>query len=144
MQNVRPAVNSSLGVCLPTAPAALATGWSRIHTKLIICVYPGNRLNQDSNYKQSICEVVDFKHVLLSKLVREQSALDEDYLQDPLTTALHVAASEGLTKTVFALLSSFGADAVAKDKVLGIMLSLSCARVLSLSSYWLTQYTHGA
>ena len=103
--------------------------------ELIICVYPGNRLNQDSNYKKSICEVIDFQHVRLSKLVRELSELDEDYLQDPLTTDLHVAASEGLTKTVAALLSSFGADAVAKDKVLGIMLSLSCARVLSLSSY---------
>ena len=92
-------------------------------------------MNQNSNYKKSICEVIDFQHVRLSKLVMEQSALGKDYLQDPLTTALHVAASEGLTKTVFALLSSFGADAVAKDKVLGIMLSLSCARVLSLSSY---------
>ena len=103
--------------------------------ELIICVYPGNRLNQDSNYKKSICEVIDFKHDRLSKLVRELSALDKAYLQDPLTTDLHVAVSEGLTKTVAALLSSFGADADAKDKVLGIMLSLSCARVLSLSSY---------
>jgi len=33
-------------------------------------------LNQDSNYKQSICEVIDFKHVSMSKLVRELSALD--------------------------------------------------------------------
>jgi hypothetical protein len=32
-------------------------------------------LNQDSNYKQSICEVIDFKHVRMSKLVRELSAL---------------------------------------------------------------------
>jgi len=56
-----------------------------------------------------------------------------------------MAARVGLTKTVAALLSSFGADADAKDKVLGIMLSLSCARVLSL--FFLTQtytYTHGA
>ena len=91
-------------------------------------------LNQDSNYKQSICEVIDFKHVRMSKLVRELSALDKRYLEDALTTDLHVAAREGRTKTVAALLS-FGADADAKDKVLGIMLSLSCARVLSLSSY---------
>ncbi len=118
--------------------------------ELIICVYPGNRLNQDSNYKKSICEVIDFKHRRGSELVRELSALDKvevdkAYLQDPLTTGLHVAASEGLTKTVAALLSSFGADAVAKDKVLGIMLSLVCARSLSL--FLLTQtytYTHGA
>jgi len=113
--------------------------------ELIICVYPGNRLNQDSNYKKSICEVIDFKHDRLSKLVRELSALKKAYLHHPLTTGLHVAASEGLTKTVAALLSSFGDDAVAKDKVLGIMLSLSCARVLSL--FLLTQtytYTHGA
>jgi hypothetical protein len=103
--------------------------------ELIICVHPGNRLNQDSNYKKSICEVIDFKHRRGSELVRELFALDKAYLQDPLTTALHVAASEGLTKTVASLLSSFGADAVAKDKVLGIMLSLSCARALSLSSY---------
>jgi hypothetical protein len=102
--------------------------------ELIICVYPGNRLNQDSNYKKSICEVIDFQHVSLSKLVRELSELDEDYLQHTLTTDLHVAASEGLTKTVAALLSSLGA-ADAKDKVLCIMLSFSCARVLSLSSY---------
>ena len=84
---------------------------------------PGNRLNQDSNYKQSICEVIDFKHVSMSKLVRELSALEEGYLKDPLTTDLHVAAREGRTKTVAALLS-FGADADAKDKVLGIVLSL--------------------
>jgi ankyrin repeat protein len=70
----------------------------------------------------------------MSKLVRELSALDEGYLKDPLTTGLHVAAREGRTKIVAALLS-FGADADAKDKVLGIVLSLSCARVLSLSSY---------
>ena len=92
-------------------------------TELTICIYPGNRLNQDSNYKQSICEVIDFKHVRMSKLVRELSALEEGYLEDPLTTGLHVAAREGRTKTVAALLS-FGADADAKDKVLGIVLSL--------------------
>jgi ankyrin repeat protein len=80
-------------------------------------------LNQDSNYKQSICEVIDFKHVRMSKLVRELSALEEGYLKDPLTTDLHVAAREGRTKTVAALLS-FGADADAKDEVLGIVLSL--------------------
>ena len=80
-------------------------------------------LNQDSNYKQSICEVIDFKHVRMSKLVRELSALEEGYLMDPLTTDFHVAAREGRTKTVAALLS-FGADADAKDKVLGIVLSL--------------------
>ena len=80
-------------------------------------------LNQDSNYKQSICEVIDFKHVRMSKLVRELSAIEEGYLKDPLTTGLHVAAREGRTKTVAALLS-FGADADAKDKVLGIVLSL--------------------
>ena len=85
-----------------------------------------NWLNQDSNYKQSICEVIDFKHVSMSKLVRELSALEEGYLKDPLTTGLHVAAREGRTKTVAALLS-FGADADAKDKVLGIVLSLSRA-----------------
>jgi hypothetical protein len=68
-------------------------------------------LNKDSNYKQSICEVIDFKHARLSKLVREQSALDKGYLQDPLTTDLYVAAREGRTTTVAALLS-FGADAV--------------------------------
>ena len=95
---------------------------------------PGNRLNQDSNYKKSICEVIDFKHRRGSELVRELFALDKAYFQDPRTTGLHVAASEGLTKTVAALLLLFGADADAKDKVLGIMLSLSCARVLSLSS----------
>jgi len=72
-------------------------------------------LNQDSNYKKSICEVIDFKLVRMSKLVRELSALDEEYLEDPLTTDLHVAAREGRTKTVAALLS-FGADADAKDK----------------------------
>ena len=60
-------------------------------------------LNQDSNYKQSICEVIDFKHVRMSKLVREQSALGKDYLQDSLTTGLHVAAREGRTKTAAAL-----------------------------------------
>ena len=62
----------------------------------------------------------------MSKLVRELSALDKRYLQDPLTMDLHVAAREGRTKTVAALLS-FGADADAKDKVLGIVLSLSRA-----------------
>ena len=72
-------------------------------------------MNQDSNYKQSICKVIDFKLVSMSKLVRELSALEEDYLKDPLTTGLHVAAREGRTKTVAALLS-FGADADAKDK----------------------------
>jgi len=72
-------------------------------------------LNQDSNYKQSICEVIDFKHVRMSKLVRELSALDKGYLQDPLTTGLHVAAREGRTKTIAALLL-FGADTDAKDK----------------------------
>ena len=38
-------------------------------------------LNQDSNYKQSICEVIDFKHVRMSKLVRELSALDKATLR---------------------------------------------------------------
>jgi hypothetical protein len=109
--------------------------------ELIICVYPGNRLNQDSNYKKSICEVIDFKHRRGSELVREANLylkvglIVKANLQDPLTMGLHVAASEGLTKTVAALLSSFGADADATDEVLGIMLSLSCARVLSLSSF---------
>ena len=51
----------------------------------------------------------------MSKLVRELSALEEGYLEDPLTTGLHVAAREGRTKTVAALLS-FGADADAKDE----------------------------
>jgi len=73
-------------------------------------------LNQDSNYKQSICKVIDFKHVRMSKLVRELSALDQGYLQDPLTTGLHMAAKEGRTKTVAALLS-FGADTDAKDNI---------------------------
>jgi hypothetical protein len=72
-------------------------------------------LNQDSNYKKSICEVIEFKLVRMSKLVRELSAFEEGYLEDPLTTGLHVAAREGRTKTVAALLS-FGADADAKDK----------------------------
>jgi ankyrin repeat protein len=71
-------------------------------------------LNQDSNYKQSICEVIDFKNDRLSKLVKLLSA-DERYIPDPLTTGLHVAAREGRTKTVAALLS-IGADIDAKDK----------------------------
>ena len=50
----------------------------------------------------------------------------DHYYEDALTTNLHVAAREGRTKTVAALLS-FGADADAKDKVLGIVLSLSRA-----------------
>jgi hypothetical protein len=37
------------------------------------------------------------------------SALDKDYLQDPLTANLHVAVREGRTKTVAALLA-LGAD----------------------------------
>ncbi len=95
---------------------------------------PGNRLNQDYNYKQSICEVIDFKNVSLSKLVKELSALDKDYLQDPLTTGLHVAAREGRTKIVAALLS-LGADIAAKDKVRGNVLSLSLARSLVHHTY---------
>jgi ankyrin repeat protein len=71
-------------------------------------------LNQDSNYKQSICEVIDFKNDRLSKLVKHLSA-DERYIPDPLTTGLHAAAREGRTKTVAALLS-IGADIDAEDK----------------------------
>jgi ankyrin repeat protein len=74
-------------------------------------------LNQDSNYKQSICEVIDFKNIRLSKLIRSweyMSALDVGYLKDPLTTDLHVAAREGQPKTIAALLS-FGADTDAID-----------------------------
>ena len=82
-------------------------------------------LNQDSNYKKSICEVIDFKLVHMSKLVRELSALDMRYLEHPLTTDLHVAAREGRTKTVAALLS-FGADADAKDKDGFTALMLAC------------------
>ena len=75
-----------------------------------------NWLNEDSNCKQSICEVIDFKNHSLSKLVKELSALDdEDFLHDPFITGLHVAAREGRTKTVTALLS-IGADIAAKDQ----------------------------
>ena len=64
----------------------------------------------------------------MSRLVRELSALDEEYLEDPLTTNLHVAAREGRTKTVAALLS-FGADADAKDKGGMTAMALACVKV---------------
>ena len=122
-------------------------------TRQLLCVdrcCPRNRLNEDSNYKHSICEVIDFKTLGLSKLVRQLSALDKPYLQDPLTTDLHVAASEGRTKTVAALLAlGLGADIAAKDKVRGNVHSLSLSRSLarSLALFLWTQtftYTHGA
>ena len=65
--------------------------------------------------------MIDFRNDRLSKLVRDM--FPDHYYEDALTTNLHVAAREGRTKTVAALLS-FGADADAKDKVLGIVRSL--------------------
>ena len=72
-------------------------------------------LNQDSNYKTTTVRVIDFKNDRLSTLVRKLSALDERYLQDPLTTDLHVAAREGRGKTVAALLA-MGSPVDALDK----------------------------
>jgi hypothetical protein len=72
-------------------------------------------LNQDSNYKTTTVRVIDFNNDRLSKLVRKLSALDERYLQDPLTTDLHVAAREGRGKTV-AVLLAMGSPVDALDK----------------------------
>jgi len=64
-------------------------------------------------------KVIEFKHDRLTKLVKDFSKLlhtsDAGYLEDPLTTGLHVAARDGRTKTVEALLAA-GAAADAIDK----------------------------
>ena len=48
------------------------------------------RFNQDANYKTSICEVIEFRHKGLTQL----------------TQGLHVAAAEGRSKTVAALVAA--------------------------------------
>jgi hypothetical protein len=102
-------------------------------------------LNQDSNYKESICEVIDFKNVSLSKLVRELSALDKDYLQDRLTTGLHVAAREGRTKTVAAILAlGLCVDIAAQDKDGMTSLMLACANKNAEAADMLIEATKNA
>jgi ankyrin repeat protein len=89
-------------------------------------------LNEDTNYKQSICEVIDFKNVRLSKLVKEM-------------TNLHVAAREGRTKTIAARLAlGLGADIAAKDKDGKTSLMLACANKNAASAAELMEATKNA
>jgi hypothetical protein len=71
-------------------------------------------LNQDCNYKQAIFQLIDFKNDSLTTLVKE--LLAPQYLQSPFSTALHVAAREGLPDKIVEALLASGASTDAHDR----------------------------
>jgi len=83
-------------------------------------------LNVDENYKSTVGEAIDFRHVCLNELVKkacQEAAQGDDVTDDQ--SHLHIAAEKGLTKVVTALVEAGASDDVLNaDGRSPLMLSL--------------------